>query len=291
MAKGDDGLGGTPVEDLPAEETTQPAGEGVFLPTPNEEEETEGGTLAWLEGADEDTIKYATGKKWDSPVEAAKSAREAESRMRKLESEKAEALRRADEVEQYAVRAGQGDERFAGQPPSEDLDGALAQAMTQIGKMYDDGQIDGAKAEELRAQVVAGYSTKREEQMLARVSEMINGQVGPIQHERTQQRIEQAIDGVDSIDRALLVDAVEILQELPKAGLPEELVSYLQNTDFGVQWASGQAALRRMDADAQERRRAPETINSGSRGRQGVDVAQEILKHIEGATSRRDDGL
>lgn len=292
----DDGLG-TPVDNLPDDETQgrPPDTEEGFVPERNDE--PEGQPLAWLQGADEETIKYASGKKWANATDAAKSAREAETRMRKLEGEAAEERRQREALEQYLAnldRGGNGNGQAA--PPAgqqePNLDALLENAYSAIDAQYDSGKIDGAEAGRMRAQVLSEYTRRSREQMMGEVAQMIGARVSPVSQRLIREDVDRAVGELHDTNPEYSAEALEVLESLEKMGMPAEVAQFLHGTPFGAQFAYGQVALRHMKAEAEEKRRAPETLNAGSRGRvQGVDVGEIIKKRIMGAAPSANDGL
>lgn len=232
-------------------------------------EEGEKETVAqpsWLEGADEEIVKYAESKGFaDDPMKALKGQREAEVALRKEQSARADMERELAEMREAG--GAQSQQQHQGDDPFQLVAAATA---------YENGEITMAQLVQHQQ-----WATLTAAEQMAQA--MIGQEVTPLRTESTT--------------RSMNETAAQLAQTYPDfADLSDEVMAMIDadpkqfGTATGMKAAFGLVRAGRDAKAAQETRRASrvETLDQGSRGNGGQDAAEAIKKQLREIGGRRD---
>ena len=270
----DDGLGGGAVE-TPTEDEEVETG---HFPVANDEDEGEDSLPAWLQGADEDLVAYATGKGLKDPASALRSMRESEKSMREAMNQLAQERQAREEQEQYAARLESG----GSQSQQGDGEMTFEDQMVVIDQAFAEGQIDETTSARLRAEAINRHVDSMLEQRIGEATRPLVTANQKAELERAAFDMTQRYPNFADMSD----DVVQILNTEPAFKDPA-----FRDSAAGVEAAFGIAASRRAAQEATERARAPETLNSGSRTRQGPTAEETIKRMIATGGRRPNDGI
>jgi hypothetical protein len=200
--------------------------------------------------------------------------------MRAAQNELAAERQAREEMEQYLAK-----QPAAAPAPGSPEAMSFADKLQIIGQAYDEGNIDSATAERLRAEAY-------EQRLAEEIETRVGAATEPLVSANRKAELERAVFEMGETFpdfHDLSHDAIAVMNNT--TDYPVFRDPAFRDSKAGIQAAFGIAHSLKESRQAAENARVPETLNSGSRGRQSISAEETIKRMIGAGGSRVSDGI